>query len=144
MRALLRACCRLVGRFEALRVKWMFTVNGVRGKQRPRVVRGRAFTPPETVEYERLIAASAINAGVAVGNRECRVTVDVWTSNRRRRDLDNILKIVLDGLQKAGPSVLADDCATVVREMGIVWRGVDKTAPRIVVSVEVLGASIPE
>ncbi|MDP3908868.1 MAG: RusA family crossover junction endodeoxyribonuclease [Gemmatimonadales bacterium] len=116
---------------------WSFVVLGKPvAMQRPRVTGSGTYTPPETRRYKARVAAAARAAGVRAGQGPCRVSVDVWTPDRRRRDLDNILKTVLDGLVKAGAEVLADDACTVVVGQRIEWRGVDRGAPRVEVTVE--------
>jgi Holliday junction resolvase RusA-like endonuclease len=127
-------------------MNWQFVVPGVQSKQRPRHGARGTYTPKRTANYEQIVAAMAMQAGVRVGQGPCSVQCDVYTKDKRRRDLDNVLKAILDGLQKAGPLVLADDCASVVREMGARWCGVDRDAPRVEVTVQliepVLGAGV--
>ena len=98
-----------------------FTVLGrPRGKGRPRFGNGRTYTDKQTLEYERLIAASATDAmrywpeGVVSTPVSVRIVVYKgipvsWSKTRRQRalmggeipgkpDLDNVAKIVLDAL----------------------------------------------
>lgn len=66
------------------------------GKQRPRVVKGRAFTPKATLDCERAIKLAACRLRKLSG----RVSVYVFLKykSRVRPDLDNAAKTVLDAL----------------------------------------------
>jgi Holliday junction resolvase RusA-like endonuclease len=90
-----------------------FTVEGEpRPKQRPRLLRnGRAYTPQETVDYERMVRASATDAVRLYEARSgskwpttgagYRVVVVIYTHRRggsTRGDVDNYAKSVLDGM----------------------------------------------
>lgn len=96
----------------------LFTIDGEpRGKQRPRHTKaGIVYTPTETTHYEKAVKAAYIQAGGKM--IEGPVKVEVWAfmkiptslSNKKaealngvpadkRPDIDNILKIVYDGLQ---------------------------------------------
>lgn len=69
-----------------------------RSKQRPRFSRGHAYTPKETVAAEKAIAAAWKDLKVEPFRHSVLVEVDFFNGNRRRRDLDNMLKLVLDAL----------------------------------------------
>lgn len=78
-----------------------FEVRGVPvPKARPRVVNGRTYTPARTLDAEKAIALTARVAGVRpiVGP----VVVRCWFffADRRRRDLDNLIKTVMDALNE--------------------------------------------
>jgi len=122
--------------------KWEFVIPGVPGvKDRHRQGRsgsgkGRhGFTPDRTVDYERLIAGAAIVAGLRVGDGDCDITIIVWLSDRRRKDPDNIEKVVLDGLQKAGPMALADDSIFHIRNLLIRRGGADRARPGLEIEI---------
>lgn len=68
------------------------------GKQRPRVTRGRTFTPKKTRAYEASIAMHARMAGVTPSDGPVHVRIMACMPDKRRRDLDNVIKAVLDGL----------------------------------------------
>ena len=53
---------------------------------------------------------------------DCRVDVDLYLPDRRKRDIDNILKPILDILQLAG--VIKDDCQ--VQELTVARLGLEK------------------
>lgn len=90
-------------------------------KQRPRLGKGkRAFTPVETVEEEKRIAAAWALAQGTIFRGPVYVEVDYykdgqeitvsevdWTSPLRG-DVDNYLKLTMDALQRAG-AALQDD-----------------------------------
>ena len=69
-------------------------------KTRPRLgVRGRTayvYTPPQTKEYEKLVGWVAKAAGCKPGDTRVAVAIDIFT--RRKMDVDNVAKSVLDGL----------------------------------------------
>lgn len=93
-------------------------------KQRARFGNGRAYTPRETISYERTVAEHAIAAGatattdpVAIEIRAYFAPPKSWSKKRKaacigtphvqRPDLDNLEKAVLDGLNEVA---FADDC----------------------------------
>lgn len=67
-------------------------------KQRPR--RGPAgnwYTPQRTKDFEEQVAWCAKAAGVELKEGPCKVEIDFHLS-ARRRDIDNLAKSVLDGM----------------------------------------------
>ena len=123
-------------------------------KARPRMGKGgRIYTPRTTADYEAhvmrtaLLCASGAGIGKAqpVGKADgarfayfggpVEVELAVFFPDRRRRDLDNAAKSVLDGLQlgrRKGTALLADD-DQVVRL--VVTKAVDRERPRVEVTV---------
>ena len=101
-------------------VEYTFTVQGRPvPKGRPRMSRkGRVYTPEATKEAEQLYVDSVSDAPSFDGpvyieltfTPECTEvkiqTVDGWKSPLRG-DLDNYIKLALDGIQKAG--IIAND-----------------------------------
>ncbi len=101
-------------------VKYTFTVQGRPvPKGRPRMSRkGRVYTPEATKEAEQLYVDSVGDAPSFDGpvyieltfTADCTEveiqTVDGWKSPLRG-DLDNYIKLALDGIQKAG--IIAND-----------------------------------
>jgi Holliday junction resolvase RusA-like endonuclease len=83
-----------------------FVVAGEpRSKERPRLNRktGGVYTPVATVKAEREVAAAYREVAAAYGHAlplAGDVTVDMvfYTHSKTRRDLDNMVKLVLDGL----------------------------------------------
>lgn len=67
-------------------------------KQRPRLVSGRVFTPSKTHAAEELIAWKARAAGVRISTSDVSVTVGFHFTGKRRGDIDNLVKTVLDAL----------------------------------------------
>jgi Holliday junction resolvase RusA-like endonuclease len=100
--------------------KVMFSINGEpRGKGRPRFANGRVYTPSETTAYEQLVALSYRNeangykftspVGVSIyalqkpPKKSKKVVADMLRGAIRptkKPDVDNIAKIILDGLNK--------------------------------------------
>jgi len=76
-----------------------FTVPGEpRSKQRPRVTARGTFTPKETLEGERLVRDTWRALGEQMFEHQVVVDIEFYNGNRRRRDLDNMAKLVLDAL----------------------------------------------
>jgi len=69
-------------------------------KGRPRLgVHGRkayVYTPPKTKEYEELVGWVARCAGCKPAGEPVAVVLDIYV--RRRMDVDNVAKSILDGL----------------------------------------------
>jgi Holliday junction resolvase RusA-like endonuclease len=72
-------------------------------KGRPRFYNGRAITPKATHDYEhRIRLAWLAEYGMdLIEDDNIRVHVDVHSKTAGRADVDNYLKIALDGLQGA-------------------------------------------
>lgn len=60
--------------------------------------------------------------------RTYQVEATIWNPNNIRRDLDNQITSLLDGLVQAG--VLPDDCSTIVTSITANYGGVDRINPR--------------
>ena len=84
-----------------------------RGKQRPRLcsVDGRniVYTPKQTIEYEKLIKASYIASSKVFFERNISIEINILAYffhkssiefATKKPDADNIIKIVLDALNK--------------------------------------------
>lgn len=82
--------------------RYYFVVPGrPRPKGRPRMSRGRAFTPKATAEYEKLIRQYA--EGVVTEPFACNeitLNVNVYFKNKTHGDVDNYVKIASDALNK--------------------------------------------
>lgn len=95
----------------------IFIPGKPKGKQRPRVVRGHAFTPQETKDYELMIAnlyramhGRMIDGYVKVFIKAIYLVPKSYAKKRKEQimrkeilpavkpDIDNIIKIILDGL----------------------------------------------
>lgn len=76
-----------------------FTVPGEpRSKQRARVTARGSYTPPETKQAELVVATTYRRTGVTHFDFQLVVTIDFYNGNKRRRDIDNMAKLVLDAL----------------------------------------------
>lgn len=84
-----------------------FTVKGEpKSKQRPRVTARGTYTPPETKQAEQVIAYTYKRLLFPPFEHQIVMTIDFFNGNKRRRDLDNMAKLVLDALNKVA---YADD-----------------------------------
>jgi len=99
----------------------------------PRGKGGHTVTPPRTRNYEGAVGGHARASGVRLLGRPVRVTIACFFPDRRRRDLDNIAKAILDGLQ--GPGLLGGDHWEAVPSLTITG-ALDAANPRAVVTIE--------
>jgi Holliday junction resolvase RusA-like endonuclease len=132
----------------------IFTIRGEpRGKGRPRFTKtGRVYTPTETAQYESLVGLSyrnsargykftspvrvTIKAFHKPPKKSKKVTEDMLNGRilpTKKPDLDNIAKIILDGLNK-----VAWDDDTQVIEMMVTKRYSEE--PLVAVIVEEIDA----
>lgn len=119
--------------------QWTFIVPGCPvpwERVTPRGAGSRTLTPARTRRYEASVAAFARLAGVTLSGAPVRVRIECHFPDRRHRDLDNIAKAVLDGLQ--GPGLLPGDHWQVVPEL-VVTGALDATNPRAVVTLAEVG-----
>jgi crossover junction endodeoxyribonuclease RusA len=63
------------------------------------IYRGRPILSKEVKAYRHLVRQRLWSAGVKPMSGPLAVQVDAFPPDRRRRDIDNILKILLDALQ---------------------------------------------
>ena len=83
-----------------------------------RTFQGRMIISAEGRSYRKAVADQVlIQRGAKHYEGKLRVTIEAWRPDRRRRDLDNLLKAVLDSLTHAG--VWADDGLIV--DLRIYW-----------------------
>jgi crossover junction endodeoxyribonuclease RusA len=76
-----------------------FTVSGEpRSKQRPRVTRYGTYTPKETLEAELNVLAAWLSLGESIFTHQVIVDINFYNWTKRRRDIDNMGKLVLDAL----------------------------------------------
>ena len=105
-------------------------------KQRPRAGKGgRMYTPKKTRKYERLVADMARLAyGGDPVDHDVEVRMAIFWPDRRRRDLDNTVKSILDGFNGV---IYVDDYFV---QRLVVERYIDRERPRaevVIVAVEV-------
>lgn len=95
-----------------------FTVNGEpMSKARARVVNGRAFTPERTRRAEEVVGWSfraSARGWTPRKDRSYGVVALFFAKTRQRRDVDNMLKLILDGLN----GIAWDDDTQVVEVSG--------------------------
>lgn len=76
-----------------------FSVLGEpRSKQRPRVTHRGTFTPKQTLEQERKFRDAWLATGAEMFRHHVILSIDFFNSTKHRRDIDNMAKLVLDGL----------------------------------------------
>jgi Holliday junction resolvase RusA-like endonuclease len=106
-----------------------FTVFGEpRSKQRPRVTRYGAYTPKETLEAETRFQEVWRSLNTEPFQYNILVAIDFFNGNRRRRDLDNMAKLVLDALNK---EAYADDHQIVALELRKFYSSKDRARTEI-------------
>ena len=116
-----------------------FTVDGPPiPKARARSARnGRLhYTPSRTREYEATVGVAFIREAFSAGwsrSKRYAVTVEAFFADKRSRDLDNVAKSILDGLNG---HAYKDDSQV---DRLYVFRRLDRARPRVEVLVEVLG-----
>ena len=66
----------------------------------------RFYTPARTKIYERKVGVCAKQAGVRPTDNEVAVSAKFYLKDRRKVDVDNLMKAVLDGLNRVA---YADD-----------------------------------
>lgn len=71
-----------------------------RSKGRPRVTQRGTYTPKETLVAERIVRDAWRATGKEPFQFQLLVEIDFYNGNKRRRDLDNMAKLVLDALNK--------------------------------------------
>lgn len=112
-----------------------FTIRGEpRSKQRPRVTARGTYTPAETREAERAVLAAWTETNAEPFTYQVVVSVDFFNGNKRRRDLDNMAKLVLDALNK---HAYADDYQVVALNLRKFFTTRDK-ARTVVTLAEVI------
>lgn len=83
-----------------------------------RTFQGRMIISAEGREFRETVGDQMTLQGkVAHYEKPLRVEIEAWRPDKRRRDLDNLLKATLDGLAHAG--VYADDSQIV--DLRIYW-----------------------
>ena len=114
-----------------------FTIPGPPvAKQRPR--RGKAgnwYTPKQTTDYEEQVAKCAMVAGLKLEpDKHYRLQITFYLSTHRK-DIDNCVKSVLDGLQRTGDDWNDSQVMSLVARKINVPRGDEEAT---VVSVDVI------
>lgn len=79
----------------------VFVLADLKPKERPRSGRGNTYTPKATQEAEELVAWSFRQRNPhhrADADTRWGVRIQVWPRTKRKADVDNLAKTVLDGL----------------------------------------------
>ena len=96
-----------------------------------RNVNGRTIISAKGREYRKAVADQVlIQRGAKHLDYALQVTIAAYRPDRRRRDLDNLLKAILDSLTHAG--VMEDDCLIV--DLRIYWE--DDVGGMVKVTIE--------
>ena len=93
-----------------------------------RNVRGRTLLSKKGREYRAIVTSLAALSKIRLGDVPLVVSIEAWMPDRRRRDVDNILKAAIDAMQHGG---MYDDDSQIV-DLRIVKRGVEKPGKLIV------------
>ena len=114
------------------KLPWGTTVNGNPiPKGRPRVYNGHATTPKRTREYEALVRdAAAICWQGDPTTAQVRVELRFWRGDKRKVDLDNLVKAVLDALN----GVVWEDDEQIIQLTA--YKNYNKSRPRVDIQVD--------
>lgn len=104
-----------------------------------RNVRGMVKISAEGREYKKLVRANVLaqipDHTMMTGRVE--VAVKTFQKDKRRRDLDNTQKALLDALSESGAAVYQDDSQ--IDGLYIQRKGVDRENPRVEVLITEIG-----
>ena len=120
---------------------WCFVVPGTPvPKQRPRRnARGVWYTPSRTKRYEEKVAVCARSAGLSAPlTGSVRLEIRLWLPDRRRRDIDNTAKTIMDALNRLA---WLDDSQ--VTSLTVTRAGIDSTNPRAEIALQTDGEIAP-
>ena len=99
-------------------------------KGRPRVMDGHTYTPQATRDYEALVReAAALEWKQKPMRGPLSLKLTFYRANRRRADLDNLMKAVVDALQGI---VLFDDNQIAT---ALIHKHVDCERPRVEIMI---------
>jgi crossover junction endodeoxyribonuclease RusA len=76
--------------------------------------KGQTFIGPEGVKFLRIVVTACMEGDIKPITGKIDMTLECWPPDRRKRDLDNLLKALMDALQRGG--CMADDCQVKHRE----------------------------
>lgn len=67
-------------------------------------ITGKTFLTKSTIAYYKIIKKMVIeqNQGQFLKSDRLRVILKFWQGDKRKRDMDNMIKTLLDGLERAG------------------------------------------
>jgi len=99
-----------------------------------RNINGRTLISKRGREYRHVVASMVASSGNKPMAGRLKADIAVYLPDRRRRDLDNLLKGLMDSLQHGG--AYKDDCQ--VRDYHIYDAGFDKPEGHVVVRLEAI------
>ncbi|MCK3654244.1 hypothetical protein A4G19_13080 [Pasteurellaceae bacterium Macca] len=92
---------------------------------------GRHYISPKGKAYQSQVFVACL--GHLPFQKPVAISVDVYLPDNRKRDLDNLWKVLLDSLVNA--QIVADDCWQYLPKLSIEAKGIEKGG-RIVVRME--------
>ena len=110
---------------------WAITVNGNPiPKGRPKFYNGHAVTPEKTRDYEALVRQAAGICWQGDPTTEpVRVELLFWRGDKRRADIDNLAKAILDALN----GVVWEDDGQIIKL--VAHKNYNKDRPRVEIVV---------
>ena len=110
---------------------WAITVNGNPiPKGRPKFYNGHAVTPEKTRDYEKLVRDGAAICWQGEPTTEpVRVELLFWRGDKRRADIDNLAKAILDALN----GVVWEDDGQIIKL--VAHKNYNKDRPRVEIVV---------
>ena len=89
-----------------LTLPWPPTINHFYGRTRT----GRTYITKAGKAYQKEVLWLLTQEEYRTVDTECGVLIEALPPDNRRRDIDNIQKVLLDTLQQGNQPVLRDDC----------------------------------
>lgn len=93
---------------------------------------GRVYISKEGKDYKAKVFVDCLH--IPVIKPPVEINVSVYFPDNRKRDLDNLGKVLFDSLVDA--KVLADDCWQVVPKITWESKGIDKHNPRLEIEIK--------
>ena len=102
-----------------------------------RTFRGRMLISAKGREYRKVVGAELDGVGMVAGR--VAVSILVYPPDRRRRDLDNVQKALLDSIEHAG--VIEDD--SMIDDLHTIRREVIPSAGKVIVTITSIEKASP-
>lgn len=68
----------------------------------PGAKRANVYVSEEGKAFRRIVEGACLEGGIQPISGRLKLTLDIWPPDRMRRDLDNLLKALMDALQHGG------------------------------------------